>query len=64
MHINQIYSYCDLSYPKRLQGNSISISNKKRSFRELCNNFKLNNIKRLSNKANKNSLSRKYLLLH
>ena len=48
MHINLIYSYFDLSYPKKiLQGNSISISNKKRSFRELCNNFKLINIKRL-----------------
>lgn len=45
MNLNQIYSFLDLSYPERLKGNSLSISNKKRAFRELYNNFKLNNIK-------------------
>jgi len=41
MNINQIYNYFDLCYRKRMKGDSLSFSKKRKLFRDLCNNFKL-----------------------
>jgi len=49
MNINQIYSYFDLCYPERMIGESLAFSKKRKVFRDLCNNFKLDNTKRLLN---------------
>ena len=49
MNINQIYSYFDLCYPKRMIGKSLAFSKKRKVFRDLCTNFKLDDTKRLLN---------------
>ena len=45
MNINQIYSSFPLIYPYRLKGNTVNISKRRKTFRDLCANFKLNNQK-------------------
>ena len=47
MHYNQILSYCNLKYPKRLEGNNQNILKKKQTFRSYLNKYKLNENNRL-----------------
>ena len=47
MNINQIYSYFPLTYPERLIGDSAAISKKRKNFRDLISNFKINEQNRL-----------------
>lgn len=42
MNINQIYSSFPLIYPYRLKGNTVNISKRRKTFRDLCANFQLN----------------------
>ena len=47
MNFNQILSYFKIIYPERMNSKTQSDSNKRALFRKLCENFKLNDEKRL-----------------
>ena len=47
MNFNQILSYFKIIYPERIKGKNQSDSNKRAKFRLLCENFQLNDEKRL-----------------
>ena len=47
MNFNQILSYFKIIYPERIKGKTQSDSNKRAKFRLLCENFQLNDEKRL-----------------
>ena len=57
MNINQIYSYFPLTYPDRIIGDTIDVTKKRKKFRDLIDNFKLNEQNRL---IIKKPLKRKY----
>ena len=55
MQYNQILSYCNLNYPKRLEGNNPNILKQRQNFRKYLKNYKLNENNRLCIKNPLNS---------
>ena len=50
MHINQIYSYFDLEYPKRINNDTKESVNKRKIFRKISCKYKIDNNGRLNAK--------------